>query len=445
MSRERIDLTQEDIPRKWYNLLPDLPESIPSYKDAENGKDVRTLPENYSKTASELEFSEKRWIGIPDLVLNSYIHCGRPLPLIRAKGLEKFLKTPARIYYKCENLPPAGTFKTNAALPQAYWAMKEGYERTVFSGGSGRTTFAQTFATKRFGLTPTIFVAREDCQKNMDYVLFLRKMYEAIIVESPSTRTEIGRKLLKENPDHPGSFESRREEASEEARQNEDAVAILESFLNHILMTQTVIGLEVEKQLESIDEKPNIMIAPVGGGSNFYGLIAPFMRDYLNNKLLDVKFLAVESETSCKLTNGTYDYVCLNTLQGPIPGLLLKTYNIEKKTSVSPIIAGGIWTQFTAPLLGFLRHLGLINTVVYPKDEIAIFEAARIFLNTEGLLLAPESSYAIRAAIDEANKAKKMGEKKVIVVSVSATTYLDFSKRDGLYLSFMNRSSRAQI
>ena len=445
MSRERIDLTQEDIPRKWYNLLPDLPESIPPYKDAENGKDVRTLPENYSKTASDLEFSEKRWIGIPDLVLNSYIHCGRPLPLIRAKGLEKYLKTPARIYYKCENLPPAGTFKTNTALPQAFWAMKEGYGRTVFSGGAGRTSFAQVFAAKKFGLTPTIFVAREDCQRNMDYLLFLRNMYEADVVESPSTRTEIGRRLLNESPDHPGSFEFRREEVSEEARQSDDAVAVIESFLNHVLMTQTIIGLEIEKQLESINEKPNIMIAPVGGGSNFYGLIAPFMRDYLNKKLLDVKFIAVESETSSKLTKGTYDYVYLNTLQGLIPGLLLKTYNIEKMTPLSPIIAGGIWTQFTAPLLGFLRHLGLVNTVVYPKDEMAIFEAARIFLNTEGLLLAPESSYAIKAAIDEANKAKKIGEKKVIVVSVSATTYLDFSERDGLYLSFMGRSSRSQI
>lgn len=445
MGRERIDLTQEDIPRKWYNILPDLPESIPPYKDAENGKDVRNLPETYSKTASDLEFSEKRWIRIPDLVISSYIHCGRPRPLIRAKGLERFLKTPARIYYKCEDLPPCGTFKTNTALPQAYWAMKEGCGRTVFSGGSGRTTFTQASAAKKFGLTPTIFVAREDCQRNMDHVLFLRNMFEADVVESPSTRTEIGRRLLNEKPDHPGSFEIRREEVSEEARRSDDAVAILESFLNHVLMTQTITGLEVEKQLESIDEKPNIMIAPVGGGSNFYGLIAPFMRDYLNKKLQDVKFLAVESETSCKLTKGIYDYVCLNTLQGPMPGLLLKTYKIDKKTPLPPITAGGIWTQSTAPLIGFLRHSGFINTVVYPKDEMAIFEAARIFLNTEGLLLAPESSYAIRAAIDEAYKAKKIGVKKVIVVSISATTYLDFRAREGLYLSFMGRSSREKI
>ena len=433
MSSEIINLSQNDIPRNWYNILPDLPESLPPYRDAENGKEIRDLPDIYTKTASNLEFSGKRWVNIPNAIRSAYIHCGRPRPLIRAKRLEKFLKTPARIYFKCENLSPGGSFKINASLPQAYWAMKEGYKQTVFTGGPTPTGFIHIFSSKFFGLAPAIFMTRADCEENKEQVLFIKKMLEAKLLQSPSIQTEIGREILKENPNHKGSWVIKKKEVAEEVRKNKDAVIIINSFLNHILMTQTIIGLEVKKQLQLIDEKPNIFIAAVGGGSNFYGLIAPFIRDYLNKKLHDVKFLAVESETTSKLTNGSYNYV---SMQGIMPGLLVKSYKVKNKTHLPLIIARGIQTENTAPLLSFLRHSGFIDTVVYPKDEKAIFEAARIFLNTEGYLLAPESSYSIRAAIDEAYKAKHSGEKKVVVVSLSATTYLNIEEKSR-YLSFM--------
>lgn len=426
MSRERIDLSQDDIPRAWYNILPDLPESLPSYKDVESGKEIRRLPNTFTKTASELEFSEKRWNKIPEKVLEAYKNLGRPLPLIRARRLERFLKTPARIYFKCENLPPGGTFKINASLPQAYWAMKEGYKRTVFGGtATTRTKLIHAFTARVFGLTPTIFMTRADCEQNRDQVIFLREMFGADLLESPSNRTETGRRLLKENPNHPGSSDIIGMEVEEETRQSEDGVSIISSDLNSNLLTQTVIGLEVKKQLELIDEKPDVLVASVGSGSNFYGLTAPFMKERLT-KLKDLKFLAVESETSAKLTKGEYKYVPLEWM----PGLLVKTYEFGWETHPPPIKGIGIQTKCAAPLLSFLRHLGIVDTAVYPKDERFVFDTARIFLQTEGRLLAPESAYPIRAVMDEAIEAKRKGEEKVIVVCVSGTLYLDFDEKE---------------
>lgn len=427
MKSDRTDLPQEDIPTTWYNILADMPEPLPPYREIGTEKEVRRLPETYTKTASQLEFAEERWIPIPDDVLAAYIHCGRPTPLIRAHRLEEFLKTPARIYYKCEDLPPAGTFKTNTAIPQAYWAMKEGYKRTIFIGGSGtRTKFVNVFAARLFGLTPTVFMAREDCERNPDQVFALRNMFDADLVESPSNRTETGRKLLKENPAHPGSSITVEQELAEEARHAKDGVSIISSFLNHVLLTQTIIGLELKKQLESINEKPTVMVASVGAGSHFSGLISPFMHDYLKKKTTDMKFLGVESETSSKLTNGVYDYV---SQPGPLACILVKAYRFSDIPQ-PPITARGIQVQTTAPILSLLRHLGLIDTRVYPKDERAIFEAARIFLQTEGRLPAPESAYSIRAVIDEALEAKKNGERPVIVTSVSGMAFLDFGEKN---------------
>jgi tryptophan synthase beta chain len=425
-ARKRIDLPQHDIPRNWYNILPDLPVPLPGYKEADTQKEIKYLPGPYSKTVSELEFSDKRWIEIPDEVVNSYVHYGRPFPLIRAHGLEKFLKTPAKIYYKCEDLPPAGSFKTNTALPQAYWAMIEGYERTVSLGTGKRTEFAFVSAAKTFGLVPTIFKTRSNYKENKDQVFFLKRMLNADLVESPSKRTETGRKFLKEDPNHPGSRAIGSIEVAEEAKQSEDAVAVTASFFNHTLLTQTIIGLEIEKQLNMIDEKPNVLIASVGAGSHFYGLIAPFLRDHLKKKLVDVKFLAVESETSSKLTDGKYEYF---PLEGSMAGFLAKVYECSWETPPPTIIAWGIQTKNTAPLLSFLHKLGVIHTTVYPKNEKVVLDAASIFLQTEGRLLSPESAYSMKAVIDEAIDAKKSGEEKVIVVSVSATTYLEFGEK----------------
>lgn len=425
---ERVDLPLDEFPRKWYNILPDLPEPLEPYMEINSCNKIKGLPQTYTRTASELEFSDKKWIKIPDAIVSAYIHCHRPSPLIRAHRLEAFLKTPARIYYKCETLPPVGTFKINTALPQAYWAKKEGYRRTVFSGSTAtRTKFAHLFASKMFGLNSTIFMKRAECRQHREQVFFIKNMFGADLLESPSGCTKMGRKALKLDPDHPGSSEILWQEVYEETSENEDAVTVANSQLNHVLMTQTIIGLEVEKQLKLIDEQPNILIAPLGSGSNFFGLIAPFIRDFIGNKITDVKFLAVESETSSKLTTGKYIYVSMN--KRAIPNLLMKTYDLNWEKSPSPINGRGIQTKNTAPIVSLLRHLGFIDTIVYPKDEKSVFEAARIFIETEGHLLAPESAYAIRAAIDEAVKAKKRSDKKNIVLSLSGTSFLDFGEK----------------
>jgi len=428
----RTDLPQEEIPTRWYNLLADMPRTFPSYREIETGKEVRSLPETYTRTASQLEFSEERWIPVPDDVLTAYVHCGRPTPLIRAHHLEKFLGTPARIYYKCEDLPPTGTFKMNTAIPQAFWAMKEGYKRTIFAGSvRTRTKFAHAFAAKLFSLKPTIFMTRADCAQNSDQVFLLRSMFEADLYESPTTRTEIGRKLLREDPNDRGSRAITQREVVEETKQSEDGVTVSSSFLNHVLMTQTVIGLEVKKQLDLIGEEPNVLVASVGAGSHLFGLIAPFVEDVVK-KRLEVRFLGAESETSSKLTDGTYDYAPPGqTAEGAMDDLLVKTYRLSWETLPVPIKAVGIQTQTTAPLLSLLRHMGLVDTRVYPRDEKAIFEAARIFLQTEGRLLAPESAYAVRAIIDEALEAKKTGREAAMVVSVSGTSFLDFEEKKG--------------
>lgn len=432
LKTDRTDLPQEDIPTRWYNLLADIPRPLLSYREIETGKEVKRLPATYTRSVSQLEFSEERWIPVPDDVLTAYVHCGRPTPLIRAHHLEKFLETPARIYYKCEDLPPAGTFKMNTAIPQAYWAMKEGYKRTIFAGSVGtRTKFAHAFAAKLFNLTPTIFMARADSAQNLDQVFLLKRMFEADVFESPTSRTEIGRKLLRENPNHQGSRTITEREVVEEAEQCEDGVTISSSFLNHVLMTQTIVGLEVKKQLDLIGEEPNVLVASVGAGSHLFGLIAPFVKDIVKGRL-KVKLLGAESETSSKLTSGTYDYAPPGqTAEGAMDGLLAKIYRLSWETPPVPIKAVGIQTQNASPLLSLLRHMGIIDTRVYPRDEKAIFEAARIFLQTEGRLLAPESAYAVRAIIDEALEVKKTGREAAMVVSVSGTTFLDFGEKNG--------------
>lgn len=432
MSQDVISLDPNDTPRRWYNILPDLPTPLSPYKNADTEEQVRKLPNNFTDTSSTLEFSDKKWIDIPEEVLSAYIRSGRPMSLIRARRLEEFLKTPARIYYKCEEMHPVGTFKTNTALPQAYWAMKEGYARTVFAGSSStRTHMAHAYAAIYFGLTPTVFMSRRDAELNPEHPKFL-KMMGADLQLSPSTRTDTGRKALENDLEHPGSMELVRAELVEEA-EKEDAVSVISSFLNHVLLTQTIMGLEAEEQLASIEEIPDVIIAPVGGGSNLYGLAAPFIRSKLKNKLFS-KFLAVESETSSKLSKGRYEYV---RLQSPASSIFGKTYEVEMEKPRQNIMGVGIQTSNTAPLLGFLHNKGFIDTVVYSRNEKAIFDAARTFLRTEGRLIAPESAYAVRATIDEAVKAKRTKAEKVLLLSVSATTFMDFGEKKR-YLTYMD-------
>jgi len=310
--------------------------------------------------------------------------------------------------------------------------MKEGYSRTVFTGSSStRTKMAHAYAAKYFGLTPTVFMPRNDAEENPEHVRYLSEMLGADVHLSPSKRTMVGRKALSDNSDQSEVMDIVRNEVKEEAEKPE-AVAVISSFLNHVLLTQTIMGLEAEKQISSIGEEPDLIIAPVGGGSNFYGWAAPFIGGKLR-KETDVRLLAVESETSAKLTHGRYGYV---RLQSPASSIFGKTYEFEMETPRPEIMGVGIQTINTAPLLGFLRNQGYIDTVVYPRDEKTVFEAARTFLLTEGRLVAPESAYAVRAAINEALRFKRSKEENVILLSVSATTNIDLGEKQR-YLKFM--------
>jgi tryptophan synthase beta chain len=425
MGRDKIESSGDELPKKWYNILSDLPEPLPPYISIRDGSEMRRLPNVFTKTASDLEFSSKRWIDIPEEVRSAYLLSGRPRPLVRAHKLESYLKTPARIYYKCEDLSPVGSFKTNTALPQAYWAMKEGYERTVFASSlQTRTHFVHAHAARCFGLTPTIFIPGKYLNDNREQANFLKSMIGAEIVESPSTRTGYGRRSMGSIEDL-NPIEVAREEAVEEITQNNASIGVVSSFLNHVLLTQTIMGLEAERQMKFVEDDADVYIASVGGGSSFFGLIAPFMGRCLKGGLKGARFLAVESETTSKLTDGSYKYV---QMQSPMSSILGKTYEVIKAPRHT--IAGvGIQTSNTAPILGLLRNLGYIQTVVYPSDEKIVFEAARVFLSTEASLIAPESAYAVAAAIEEAKKAKNAGDERVILLSISAKSYMDFGEK----------------
>jgi len=423
MKRNVVNLSIDDIPQEWYNIVPDLPEPLPPAKDPETGPSLRAiLPSMYTKTSLELDASTERWIKIPEEVLNFYIHIGRPRPLYRATRLEEHLKTPACIYYKREDLAPTGSFKLNTTIAQTYFALKEGFKRLAVETGAGQTGTAFAYSAKAFGLECTIYFVRFAYDLKPDRATFM-KMLGAEVLLSPSNKTEIGKKYLEKDPEHPGSIGIATAESLEDARNREDTVATVGSSKNHVLLTQTIIGLETKKQFDSIDEKPDVMISCVGGGSNFYGFIAPFLRDQLREKKKEIRFLAVESEAAPRLVKGEYRYDFAEPSKSTP---LVKMYTLGVDTNLPLIRGEGIRSPGTAPILSLLRHKGIIDAVAYPKDEKAVFEAARTFLQIEGFLLAPESAYAVRAAIDEALDAKRKNEEKVIAFNVSGMGYLDF-------------------
>lgn len=423
MKSQVINLPVDDIPREWYNIVPDLPEPLPPAKDPETGPSLKALlSEMYTKTSLELDASTERWIKIPEEILDLYVQIGRPRPLYRAARLEECLKTPARIYYKREDLAPTGSFKMNTTIAQAYFASKEGFQRLAVETGAGQTGTAFAYSAKTFGLECTIYFVRFAYNLKPDRATFM-KMLGAEVLSSPTNKTEIGRKYLERDHEHPGAIGIATAESLEDARSREDTVATVGSSKNHVLLTQTIIGLETKKQFESIGEKPDVMISCVGGGSNFYGFIAPFLREHLKEKMREIRFLAVESEAAPRLTRGDYRYDFAEPSKSTP---LVKMYTLGVDTPLPLIRGEGIRSSGTAPILSLLRHKGVIDAVAYPKDEKAVFEAAKMFLQVEGFLVAPESAYAVRAAIDEALNAKKKNEEKVVAFNISGMGYLDF-------------------
>jgi len=416
----QFNISVDDIPKKWYNILPDLPEPMPMPKNPDDGRmNVENLPNLLLGECLKQEFSEDTWIDIPEGIRELYAKAGRPRPLFRATRLEEYLGTPAKLYYKSEFYSPTGSHKVNTALAQAYYAVKEGYENISTETGAGQWGTALSYACSIAGLKAKVFWVRAVHSWKADRLAFMH-MLGSEVHPSPSDQTDVGRELLKKDPNHPGSLGIAVSEGLEIADKDPNVIYSLGSVLNHVLLHQTVIGLETMEQLAIAEAEPDLMISCLGGGSNFGGFAIPFLGKVARGEA-DIKFIAAQSEVSPNL-QGEYRYDFADHAE-KTP--MLKMYTLGHQTEMEPIRGDGLRYHGCAPVLSVLRHHGLIDTVAYPKDERHVFERAKVFMQNEGFLPAPESAYSAACAIDEALKCKKTGEEKTIVFNISGHGFMD--------------------
>jgi tryptophan synthase beta chain len=367
------------------------------------------------------ESSESRWIDIPDGIRELYVQAGRPRPLYRAYRLEEKLGLKkVRIYYKREDLSPTGSHKVNTALPQAYYAAREGKKVLVTETGAGQWGTALAYAASLMGLSTVVFWVRAVYDWKSDRRA-LMKMYGAKVLASPSKETEFGRRLLSKDVKHPGSLGIAVSEGLEYTDGSMDRVYCLGSVLNHVLVHQSIIGLEAIKQFEVVDDSPDLVVGCLGGGSNFGGIALPFIGEVLAGKR-ECEFLAAQSEAAPNLVKGEYKYDFGDTA-GHTP--LLMMYTLGHEAEMTPIRSDGLRYHAAAPLISSLRHSGHIRAIALPSDELAVFSAARLFLESEGWLIAGESAHAVCAAIDEAKAAESRGEEKCILINISGHGFLD--------------------
>ena len=422
MQKNQISLSVDDLPKQWYNILPDLPEPLPPPKEPEHGPSrLEFLSRTMIKECLKQEVSTQRWIPIPEEVRELYIQAGRPRPLYRARRLEQRLKLKkTRIYYKREDLSPTGSHKTNTSIAQAYFAAKEGKDTLATETGAGQWGTALTYAAQLMGLKCVVFWVRSVYDWKIDRHVFM-KLLGATVHASPSKQTKIGREILAHDVNHPGSLGIAISEGLEYTEKHEGSVYCLGSVLNHVLMHQSIIGLETIKQFEIVDDEPDLIVGCLGGGSNFGGISLPFVGEVLKKKR-ECEFLASQSLAAPNLVKGKYRYD-FGDVAEHTP--LMKMYTLGHKTEMVPIKADGLRYHAAAPIISLLRHQGIVKAKAYPTDEKAIFQAAKTFLQCEGWLIAPESSYAVRATIDEALKNEKTGEEKVICINISGHGFLD--------------------
>jgi len=367
------------------------------------------------------EMSTQSWISIPEEIKELYIHMGRPRPLYRAKRLEKHLGLKkVKLFYKREDLSPTGSHKTNTAIAQAYYAMKEGKTTLSTETGAGQWGSALAYAAKLLNLECVVFWVRSVYDWKIDRKT-LMELFGAKVYPSPSRETKTGREILSKNPKSPGSLGIAISEGLEYTESHENTVYCLGSVLNHVMIQQSVIGLETIKQFDMIEEKPDLIVGCLGGGSNFGGIALPFMGEVLKGKR-KCEFLAAQSAAAPNLVKGEYKYD-FGDVAEHTP--LLKMFTLGHKSDMVPIKADGLRYHAAGPIISLLKNHGLIKAISYPIDEKSIFEAARMFVQTEGWLPAPESSYAIRAGVDEAHKAEKAGEEKTICMNISGHGWLD--------------------
>jgi tryptophan synthase beta chain len=422
--QRRYLLPESELPTHYYNVAADLPEPLPPPLHPGTREPIgpEALAPLFPMELIKQEVSAERLIPIPEPVRDAY-RVYRPSPLIRALGLEQSLGTPARIYYKYEGVSPAGSHKPNTALAQAYYNREEGTRRLVTETGAGQWGSALAHAGAQFGIETKVYMVRVSYEQKPYRRSFIQAM-GASVVPSPSTETNAGRAILAADPDSTGSLGIAISEAIEVAATNDDTKYSLGSVLNHVLLHQTVIGQEAIRQMEMAGDVPDVVIGCAGGGSNFAGIAFPFLADRLNGRS-DTRFLAVEPASCPSLTKGEYRYDFGDTA-ATTP--LLKMHTLGNDFRPAPIHAGGLRYHGMAPMVSHLYELGFLEARAY--DQNPCFEAAIRFARTEGIVPAPESSHAIRAAIDLAEDARRDGEERVILFNLSGHGFFDMAAYD---------------
>jgi tryptophan synthase beta chain len=415
----KVLLAENELPSAWFNLVPSLPVQPSPYLHPQTREPVgpEALAPLFPMALIEQEVSTEQWIDIPGPVLDTY-RLWRPTPLIRALDLERVLGTPARIYYKYEGGSPAGSHKPNTAVAQAYYNQVEGVARLATETGAGQWGSALAFACARFGLDCLVYMVRASYDAK-PYRRSLMETWGARVVASPSSETAAGRAVLATDAASPGSLGIAISEAVEVAAGAPDTHYALGSVLNHVLLHQTVIGLELKAQLSTAGIQPDVLVGCVGGGSNFGGFTFPLLADKLAGKL-DARFVAVEPTAAPTLTKGRYDYD-LGDQAGMTPLMLM--YTLGAEFVPAPIHAGGLRYHGDSPLVSLLVKEGLVEAVAYPQSKV--FEAATQFARAEGLLPAPEPAHAIRAVIDEALRCKEEGRAETIVFNLCGHGHFD--------------------
>ncbi len=426
METKKVLLTEDEMPRQWYNILADIKMNPPLGPD---GKPISPdmLAPVFPMNLIEQEVSSERWIDIPEPILR-VLRIWRPSPLVRAFELEKALGTPARIYYKYEGVSPPGSHKPNTAVAQAYYNKEFGIKRLTTETGAGQWGSALSFACSQFGLECKVFMVRISFDQK-PYRKTMMATWGAKCIASPSTETKAGRMILEQNPDTPGSLGIAISEAIEAAVTDETGSTrySLGSVLNHVMLHQTIIGLEAKKQMEKIGEYPDIVIGCAGGGSNFAGLAFPYACDKINGK--DVAIYPVEPSACPTMTRAPFAYDHGDTI-GMTP--LLPMHSLGHTFVPPPMHAGGLRYHGMAPTVSQCIVEGLMEPKAY--NQIDTYEAGMLIAKTEGFISAPETNHALACVVDEARKAKEEGKEKVILFNFSGHGLIDL----GAYEKFLS-------
>lgn len=425
MTQTKILLSEKEMPTQWYNILPDLPSPPPPYLHPITLQPMGPddLAPVFPMELIKQEVSSEPWIDIPEEVQEVY-KLWRPSPMYRAHRLEKALDTPARIYYKWEGVSPPGSHKPNTAVAQAYYNKREGQTRLATETGAGQWGSALAFACKLFDLECKVYMVRISYEQK-PYRRILMETWGATVVPSPSTETKAGRDILAKDPDSTGSLGIAISEAIEDAVTTEGTKYSLGSVVNHVLLHQTVVGLESKKQLEMVDEYPDILVGCVGGGSNFAGFFLPFIKDKIDGTHPDLRVVCVEPTACPSLTRGPYAYDWGDTAEtGPVA----KMHTLGHGFVPPPIHAGGLRYHGMAPLICALHDQGYVEAVALHQNPV--FEGAMTFARTEGFVVAPETAHAVQTVIMEALKCKETGQAKVIAFNNSGHGHFDLAAYD---------------